>query len=116
MSTPFGSHFKRKGKYLGYDLHITRREDWSDTDSDISAEEWLRYVESDPELRICFEQGQYFAVWCASLHDSWLDWSDGQIYSKNPDSPLINKMIKIAQQLGANVQGDDGELYDETES
>ena len=43
---------------------------------------------------------------------AWLDWSDGQIYTKNPDAPLIEKVFAIARQFGATVQGDDGEVYE----
>ena len=98
---------------MGYDLHITRRRDWSDTGLDIPATEWLSVVASDPELRLDTNQGPCFAVWSGpSQHAApWLDWRDGQIFTKNPDAPLIDKMIQLAQVLGANVQGDDGELY-----
>ena len=42
-----------------------------------------------------------------------LDWFQGEIFTKNPDQILIDKMVKIAHNLNAVVQGDDGELYDE---
>lgn len=100
---------------MGYDLHITRRSDWADTGNDISAEEWLNYIRGDPELTLASRNGAYHAVWDGPPEDAepWLDWSQGQIYSKNPDAPLINKMISIAEKLKATVQGDDGEIYDE---
>lgn len=40
---------------MGYDLHITRKEDWSDEYSDdmgISLSEWLSYIDTDPELEL----------------------------------------------------------------
>jgi hypothetical protein len=43
--------------------------------------------------------------------DPWLDWFKGNIYTKNPDEALTGKMIHIARELGAKVQGDDGEMY-----
>ena len=43
--------------------------------------------------------------------EPWLDWHDGAIYSKNADPALIDKMVAIARQLHARVQGDDGEIY-----
>ncbi len=103
---------------MGYDLHITRREDWSDEGFDITAEEWVQYVHKDPELKIKGVNGPCYAVWSGQSEHSepWLDWANGQIYAKNPDSPLIDKMIAIAKQLGATVQGDDGEIYDEKSS
>lgn len=98
---------------MGYDLHITRRKDWSAAGSDISSEEWLKYVEGDPELMLFPQDGRYFARWNGkSTHsDPWLDWFDGCIYSKNPDEALIDKMTAIARELQARVQGDDGEIY-----
>ena len=43
--------------------------------------------------------------------DPWLDWFEGDIYTKNPDEPILAKMLGIASSLGAKVQGDDGEVY-----
>jgi hypothetical protein len=98
---------------MGYDLHITRREHWIDEGDDISSEEWLAVVEADPELRIEAVYGSYFAIWSgpSTLGDPWLDWFDGRINTKNPDHALIDKMVEIAEKLGASVQGDDGEIY-----
>jgi hypothetical protein len=42
-----------------------------------------------------------------------LDWEEGQIVVKNPDEILLKKMREIARVLGARVQGDDCEYYDE---
>jgi hypothetical protein len=99
---------------MGYDLHITRRKRWPDRGHDITADEWLAYVRRDPELRLQPANGPYFAGWIGkSEHDDpWLDWSDGAMYTKNPDAALIDKMAAIARDLGATVQGDDGEIYD----
>ncbi len=99
---------------MGYDFHITRRSDWAATGDDITTEEWLAYVREDAELTLTSTNGPYHAVWIGPSRQSepWLDWSRGQIYTKNPDSPLIDKMIEIAERLDATVQGDDGEIYD----
>jgi hypothetical protein len=98
---------------MGYDLHITRRKDWSGTGNDITAQEWLAYVKKDPELLISPENGATFALWNGKSEypDPWLDWSGGNIYTKNPDQALIDKMVAIAGDLHAVVQGDDGEIY-----
>jgi hypothetical protein len=100
---------------MGYDLHITRREFWTDQDQDITADEWLNIVGNDTELLIDIHNGPYFALWkpINNSGEYWLDWFDGNINSKNPDKILIRKMIEISKQLNAKVQGDDGELYDE---
>src|ERR1041384_11323 len=99
---------------MGYDLHITRRKRWSGTGEDITAEEWLAYIFRNPELRLEPKNGPYFAILSApsGQKTSWLDWSHGQIYSKYPGPALIDKMVAIAREFGATVQGDDGEIYD----
>jgi hypothetical protein len=98
---------------MGYDLHITRRVHWSSEGDDITSDEWLSIVATDPELRLQPENGPFFATWSgiSTLISPWLNWSNGQISTKNPDDALINKMVAIARKLGAVVQGDDGELY-----
>lgn len=98
---------------MGYDLHITRREQWSDKGNDISSEEWLAVIAGDPELHPTTECGPFFVVWSgpSSLAHPWLDWSDGQVFTKNPDESLIDKMVEVARKLRAEVQGDDGEVY-----
>lgn len=79
----------------------------------IAAQEWLAYVEKDPELTLSLEDGPYFANWSgkSSVGMAWLDWNEGNIETKNPDEALIDKMAAIARELGATVQGDDGEIY-----
>ena len=98
---------------MGYDLHITRRAHWSEKGDDISPNEWLTLVENDPELQLDNSNGPYFAVWQGPSTKTcyWLTWTDGQIYTKNPDDLIIGKMLKISRKLGAKVQGDDGEIY-----
>lgn len=100
---------------MGYDLHITRRKDWAADGDAITAEEWRAYVRGDKELTLTGTNGPSHAVWRgpAANPEQWLDWSSGQIFTKNPEPPLIDKMIAIAAALEATVQGDDGEIYDE---
>jgi len=38
---------------MGYDVHITRAEDWQEGEAKpITLDEWLAYVNSDPEMRL----------------------------------------------------------------
>jgi hypothetical protein len=100
---------------MGYNLYITRRKDWMDEGGPgISIEEWRSYVESDAELRMDDSLGEHVAVWSGPSNEavSWLGWTGGNLETKNPDQPLVRKMIAIAAALGAKVQGDDGERYD----
>ncbi len=101
---------------MGYDLHITRAEFWAQNEGkEISNDEWLRLVEQDPELDIDAQNGPHFAAWRkASDKDGWskwFDWSEGNVYTKNPDKAVLEKLLQLAERLDAKVQGDDGELY-----
>ena len=116
---------------MGYDVHITRTEHWLDSkDNPIPLPEWLKYVESDPEMRpdkvavarvrrkpVLTYRSEGLAVWVAyPKHDpegnmAWFDWREGRIVVKNPDDELLGKMKRVAAHFGAFVVGDDGEHY-----
>lgn len=100
-------------RIMAYEFHITRREYWEDDGPAITADEWLQYVKNDPELKIIEANGRHFVHWTgpSKLSEPWLDWLDGEIFTEDPDKALVDKMIAIAQNLKAEVQGDDGEAY-----
>ncbi|MFJ9695586.1 hypothetical protein [Kitasatospora sp. NPDC101183] len=83
---------------MGYDVHITRRENWWDDDGDgrdITEAEWDALVAAEPGL---------------AMAPMW--WNSGRIVSKNPSDAVIARMREVAAILGARLQGDDGEYYD----
>lgn len=99
---------------MGWELHIVRTENWFDSASNpITSEEWLQLIDNDEELSINKSNGDYFTRW--SNHqahgESWLDWDDGRIYSKQPEEALYCKMLQIAKKLGAVVLDDDDRKY-----
>jgi hypothetical protein len=115
---------------MGYDVHITRAESWLDASTrPILLVEWVAYVRSDPEMRLDGQaeaqasQGTLtyenpgIAVWTAYSQDgvddnhAWFDLRNGCVTVKNPDAEILGKMSRIAVQLGARVQGDEGEDY-----
>jgi hypothetical protein len=101
---------------MGYDLHLTRAENWFDSEQrPIAADEWLSVVEQDPDLTIDPRgNGPYCALWLQHWVEGdhpWFNWRKGCIYTKNPDRMTLGKMLEIARRLGARVQGDEGELY-----
>lgn len=115
---------------MGYDVHITRKENWFDDGADISVSEWESYIDSDPEMRldsmaeseiadgeVIRMEANGLAVWIAySKHGengnmAWFDYRSGNVVVKNPDDEILNKMISISKYLGAKVQGDEGEIY-----
>ena len=117
---------------MGYELHITRKEHWFDDEGlEISLSEWLKAIESDPELRfdgfaearlpsdhILRVDDPSMAVWIKNPDHNrnsdmaWIWRSNGNIEAKNPDNATRKKMWQIAQIFGAKLQGDEGECYD----
>lgn len=99
---------------MGVELRITRAEFWAENEGcEITSDEWLSYVASDPELTLRPRNGKYFALWSgkSSYEEPWLDWFQGNINTKWPDTALYKKMLKVAEALGAQVQDDDGVIY-----
>jgi hypothetical protein len=115
---------------MGYDIHITRANDWAKAKSvPILLEEWLALIQADPEMRLDgFAEAEIpegvlryehrgLAVWKAYSGNgvggnmAWFDYVDGRITVKNPDKEIIAKMKQIAKMLGARVVGDEDEEY-----
>lgn len=104
---------------MSYELNIVRRFDWSNNEekSNIALEEWLKYAEQDPELTKSDELNEY--EWTAYPYKEangtpWFKYNDGYVRSKNPDLLVIKKMLVMATAMNAKVQGEEGELYDES--
>ncbi len=104
---------------MGYELHITRAEGWVDSaGAPITLDEWLGWLRQDSELKLAGFNGPYFAVFADAkdpLRSSWLDWKNGEIHSKYPSLRMVRKMIALAAEFMAKVQGDEGEVYTPTE-
>ncbi len=115
---------------MGYDLHITRADDWCESEENaITLDEWLSYVATDQELHLqthaevqtptgtlsCDNEG--LAIWSgtqtggADPENIWFDYRRGRIVVTNPEEHVIAKMIRVADQLKAKVIGDEGEQY-----
>ena len=98
---------------MGYDLHITRRKLWCDEGKDITFEEFVGIIKADPEFAYPGQLGADSADWRSpqSGYESWLTWTDGDVYTKNPEKEYIEKLVEVAKVFCARVQGDDGEIY-----
>jgi len=99
---------------MGYDLHITRAGDWSESeDAPIALAEWLAVAAADPELTAMPENGDaFFAIGEPDDAMGWFNWFEGNVFTKNPDKRILAKMLVLASRLDAKVQGDDGEPYE----
>jgi hypothetical protein len=115
---------------MGYEVHITRKENWFDEGPEISLADWLDVVRADPEMQndgyaeatvgegsVLRVEDPSMSVWLAypgHLQDGNMAWmwrSHGNVVTKNPDEDMLKKMAIIAQRLSAKVQGDEGEVY-----
>ena len=117
---------------MGYELHITKQENWFDDDDSrqISFDEWMQILADDKEMRLdnfaeatttsedtIRVESEGLSVWTKYSGNglngnyAWFNYSQGSIVCKNPDDEIIGKMLDIAGRLNAKVQGDDGEIY-----
>lgn len=113
---------------MGYDVHITRRQEWSDeSEPRILESEWEAYVSTEEQMVItgfaeCTSpQGETIRItqpllteWRghSSGHTVWFSYFEGNVSVKNPDEETLEKMRQVASSLKAFVQGDEGERYD----
>jgi len=125
---------------MSYHLHITRKaQGWNDANDPaaISRAEWLDYVAGDPDMAandysVDPQYGQPnaegsaydtyvegLAAWLghsgAGLKGEyvWFGHEQDRVTVENPDEETLGKLLAIAQALGARVQGDDGEYFDQ---
>lgn len=98
---------------MGYDFHITRAASWPDSSADpITRTEWHAYLSTDSEIRADALNGPDGFLFVGHPNGpAPLWWSDGRIYTKNPDDVMIRKLCAIARFLHAKVLGDDDEAY-----
>ena len=118
---------------MSYELHITRKEKWSDEnsqDNSISLDEWEKYVASDSEMRqensaeimtpdqkVIRLKAEGLSVWNGHPENVkvWFDWYRGRISVKNPDDYMVEKMLRVSKVFNARVLGDEGETYNRNE-
>jgi hypothetical protein len=105
-------------------VYLTRR--WNptiDEEPNISEAEWRAVAGSDASFRAPTEQElaevlsrrPSFSIWTGHPDGvaTWFSWSNGQIDVRNPDEPMIAKMMTLAPGLGARVISETGEVFNE---
>ena len=109
---------------MGYELNIKRE----DENKKISKEEWSKYINSNKD----FESIEEFSantdngttltistpnagLWKTKKGEVPFTFfeKNGEITVKNPDHWIIEKMISMAIELNAIVEGEEGEIYDD---
>lgn len=120
---------------MGYEVHITRKATGWDDRGDpatISLAEWQAYAADDPEMQVdallnTTNRTDAPTNWELTGASIWVPYSkngrggryarfahqgDG-ITVEDPDEEILTKMLAVAHALGARVQGNDGEYFDE---
>jgi hypothetical protein len=106
---------------MSYEIHIVRGLQPDNSEQQISAAEWIAYIESDSGLQRVSNQNTNFVqakLISASADESdgqVLTWSGGGISARYPKKSLLAKMSHIAKHFEANVISDDGETWTITE-
>ncbi|MDX1577151.1 MAG: hypothetical protein R3266_01650 [Gemmatimonadota bacterium] len=74
---------------------------------------WRKLIEHDPDLVAPDEAYPSFVRWKAapSAGEPWIDWADGNLFTRNADDALLRKLLELATVLRARVRGEDGDLY-----
>src|ERR1043165_9637946 len=112
---------------MSYDLFIVRRNNFEDyeEESNITLEEWKNLVESSDDLTWeefpgdTEETNFEYCYWMAYPEQNdaenywyWFDFSNkyGFVSTRNPDFACMRKLVIMAENLNARVEGMEGEV------
>src|SRR6266699_3312137 len=93
---------------MGYDLHIMRRKDWSESQHDITAGEWLAYIDKAELSPLC--DGHEFSGF-AGLERYW--WTSANMSRQTAISdlrPHLKPQTKLSTSM-TQAQFDNGYWY-----
>ncbi|HEX7134294.1 MAG TPA: hypothetical protein VF228_17090 [Iamia sp.] len=101
---------------MGYDLHITRTDDWTQSaDDPITLDEWLALASASVHVE---EDGRVTGGDVTPFHlvadpdGPNLYWyEDGRVVVRGVETSSFPHLVDLAAELGAKVVGDDGEHY-----
>lgn len=105
-------------------VYLTRRLNPTlDEEPHIGEAEWLAVATADGSFRAAsdLEREQTglrrpsILIWTGHPDgdEAWFSWTSGQIDVRNPDEPMIAKMMTLAPKLGAHVISEMGEVFNE---
>lgn len=103
---------------MGYDLHITRADEWEDAEDDpIPLDEWVAFARGWVELTEtdALDDGTGAPVFILGddpAVSAALYWSGGRIKVRGADESYVPPLVDIALALDSVVLGDDGEAYE----
>jgi hypothetical protein len=100
--------------HAGYDVHITRRAEWSDEKGPkISLAEWRAYLLTDSQVIQAPHNTKNDFLIELPGEEVFLLYNPryGELVVKDPSTQALTKLTQIARGLHARVQGDEGEFY-----
>ncbi len=114
--------------FMGYEVHIIRKKDYEDYDeeSNITHEEFIALVERRPELSweaVGNDEDNSKREYCywnsypalENNNPPWLHYFHGEINTKCTEDDCLKLWLELANEMGGQLRGDDGEQYDEAE-
>ncbi|WP_433318358.1 hypothetical protein ACQP0U_11955 [Micromonospora sp. CA-269861] len=104
---------------MGYEIHISRAEEYYESEGQpITLPEWQSYADGNPALSVGGWLGwdedrqPIYEYTCADGSPVSLTWFEGAINIKGHfDGDPYREFGTFAEDLQANLQGDDGERY-----
>ncbi|MBU8914987.1 hypothetical protein BGM25_02880 [Bacillus sp. FJAT-29953] len=107
---------------MSYDAHITRAEDWPESEEyPITLDELKEYFQTKKDFHYSTSfsstgpvsltiAGEFF-IWNYGDTPVPSHFWNGRLIVANPDNEILAKMKEIALDLNANLLGDEGESY-----
>ena len=102
---------------MGYDLHLTRAMEWTESSADpVSVEEWVATARASSMLTETTEVDDgsgnpAFLLGGDAMSSPALYWTGGRVVIRGADESHTAALATIGTALGARLVGDDGETY-----
>lgn len=99
---------------MGYGIHISRPRFWEGGPHKIGPDEWRNIVDTDPEFEASSElEDEPLYYWKPHPERPFFRYTanSGYVTVETLDEIILSKMLQIAEKLGAEIQGDEGEFY-----
>jgi hypothetical protein len=100
-------------------VNVTRKADPLGEGPEITRDEWLELVSSDPDLSLERPSDAFagdkteYAAWKGypGGYTAWFGFADGNISVKGIDDAILAKLRQFARRLDANIISDEGEQF-----
>lgn len=104
----------RQHRHMGYDLHLTRASNWTDSEVEpIPESDWVEFAEASLHVPTDISVDGGPTIYQLRNHPEapTLQWDRGQVTVWGVAEDDAADLLRVAGQLGARLVGDDGEPY-----